>query len=273
VCERGIGFAAGGRATNEDNFLVAAQGAIQMRHESRPGPVSDGVLVAVADGMGGIAGGEAASRAAVEAMTQLAPLEQAMSPRRLLQHIRNTHRDIRTTFTQSPTPGTTLTLFRSTGNRAVWANVGDSRIYRLRMGRLEQLSRDQTRNEFHKRDGTRPQPDGDHLAQAFIFGSRGLGFDNMIRLEVSLDAAQVELRAGDMFLMSSDGLHDVLREDTLRTLLANAPSAQDAASALHDAAIAAGSTDNVTAVVLRVEGMLPLTAAPLDDTGADTIQF
>ena len=60
---------------------------------------------------------------------------------------------------------------------------------------------------------------------------------------------------------------------TIRSLLANAPSAQDAASTLHDAAISAGSTDNVTAVVLRVEGMLPLTSTRLDDAGADTIQF
>ena len=273
VCERGIGPERGGRLTNEDNFLVATDGRLRMRHHMQHEPTNMGLLAAVADGMGGVRGGELASRSAVEWLTALArPGQGSMTARSLLQHVREGHRELHGRLRDSPQPGTTLTLFRAMGDRASWVSVGDSRIYRLRAGELEQLSRDHTRNEFHQRDGTPLMAAGDGLCQGFILGSRGLGFDNMIRLEPALDADTVLLRGGDTFALTSDGVHDALSPETLTRLL-GLETPQASAQALHDAAIAAGSTDNLTALVVRVDGMLPIVDVPPDDESIDTINF
>jgi serine/threonine protein phosphatase PrpC len=277
ACDRGAGPSQGGRKQNEDNFLVAQDATIRMRHASRTAPTGDAVLAIVSDGMGGYEGGEEASRSAVEELASLATADGVLTARALLQQVRDTHRLLHGRLSaaldgQRRMPGTTLSLLRVTGDRAAWVNVGDSRVYRLRTGRLEQLSRDHTRNEFHRRDGTAETPDGDRLCQAFILGSRGLGFDSMVRLEPGIDADTVLLRSGDVFLLSSDGVHGSLDGEAMAACLAT-PDPQVAADQLRDAALSAGSTDNLTAVVVRAEGLLPIAAAPLGDDGADTIQF
>ncbi len=275
-CGRGIGPERGGRAINEDNFLVASGDIIRMwspEGEITEAQRGDGVLVAVCDGLGGHGGGDVASAQAVRALSGLhAPGVSVQPARAMLQFVRESHQHLRRGLEDSSRMGTTVVVLRLVGDRAAWVNVGDSRLYRLRSGRLVQLSRDQTRNEFHYRDGTPTSATGDNLCQAFLFGSRGLGQDTNLRLERGLDADAVPLRPGDRFLLCTDGIHSVLEASEIATVLGGATDPGQTARSLYDAALRAGSTDNATAVVVRVDGMLPL-AQPIEEEPVDTIDF
>jgi len=92
------------------------------------------------------------------------------------------------------------------------------------------------------------------LSQSFIFGSRGLGHDQNIRLDVGLDTGHLSLQSNDQFLLCSDGLSGAIAPSQMTALLTDpqSPTATTTAHQLARAAMAAGTTDNVTAMVLRV---------------------
>lgn len=132
---------------------------------------------------------------------------------------------------------TTLTALALQGQTWTLAHVGDTRAWLLRRGELQQLTQD------HALDHP------DFRSQL----TRAIGLDHTVRV----DYLQGELHLGDTFVLTSDGVHGVLQADRLRTLLAAAP-AQIASEALVEAALAAGSQDNVTAVVMQVAGLAPM---------------
>ena len=142
---------------------------------------------------------------------------------------------------------TTLTALALQGQTWTVAHVGDTRAWLLRNGELQLLTQD------HALDHP------DFRSQL----TRAVGLD----LTVRVDYLQGELHTGDTFLLTCDGVHGVLKPDRLRALLttpaASAASAQSASEALVEAALAAGSQDNVTAVVMQVMGLAPLR---LEDT-------
>jgi protein phosphatase len=148
--------------------------------------------------------------------------------------------------------GTTLTACWLVYGHAAWAHVGDSRLYLIRDGSSFQLSPDHTRNEFAQRDGKGSVSEGEHLAQSFIYGSRGLGDDANIRLEYGMDASIERLHAGDHLLLCSDGFSGAVSPPEMIEVVQQAASAQEAAHACVDRAINDGSTDNITVVVVRV---------------------
>ncbi len=135
----------------------------------------------------------------------------------------------------------TCTALALQGRRFALAHVGDSRAWLLREGQLLQLTQD------HRL----PRQD-------FAGLTRALGLDPALHL----DHSQGELRVGDRLLLSSDGLHGPLRARVIARMLRETPGAQAAAEALCQAALQAGGHDNVTALVLDVQG---LAAADLDD--------
>jgi hypothetical protein len=142
---------------------------------------------------------------------------------------------------------TTLTALALQGQTWTIAHVGDTRAWLLRNGELQLLTQD------HALDHP------DFRSQL----TRAVGLD----LTVRVDYLQGELHTGDTFLLTCDGVHGVLKPDRLRALLttptASTTSAQTASEALVEAALAAGSQDNVTAVVMQVMGLAPLR---LEDT-------
>lgn len=259
VCDIGAGPEHGGRERNEDNFLVCRDGEVWYHeggiHVRAPQP-GDGLLVAVCDGMGGHANGDLASTTAARV---LAKLYQPGAPRRparvLLKYVVESHRQLHwaTKREGAPPMGTTLTSAWLVNGTCAWVHVGDSRLYLFREHRLLQLSSDQTRNEFARRDGRPQTPDGDHLAQTFIYGSRGLGDNAALRLEKGLDSGAEVLHAGDRLVLCSDGLTGVVSDGTIRELLGAHADPQAAADALRAVALARGSRDNVTVLVVRVE--------------------
>ncbi|NRD57285.1 PP2C family protein-serine/threonine phosphatase, partial [Corallococcus exiguus] len=127
---------------------------------------------------------------------------------------------------------------------AAVAHVGDSRLYRLREGQLESLTRDHSLIEELRAAGREPPGNPANLRHLI---TRALGTEN-----AEPTVQWLETQPGDVFLLCSDGLYEPLGPEVLKEQL-HAPSAQAACDALVTAAYEAGGRDNITAVVLRVE--------------------
>ena len=162
--------------------------------------------------------------------------------------------------------GTTLVVAWLLRGTFSWVNVGDSRLYRYRDDTLELLTLDHTRNEFARRDG-RPEvaPELDHLSQNFIFGSRGLGDNASLRLEPGLDSGTEPLEPGDVLLLCSDGVWDFVDSERIADILQRNAEPQVATDTLVQAAMNAGSNDNLTALVVLVMEQKPPEFSWTDD--------
>jgi len=221
------------RNANEDSFFV------------RP------PIFVVADGMGGAQAGEVASKAAADAFD--VDLPEGPPERVLRETILAANRRIHDLARDDPSRagmGTTLTaaIVDAAAEEVAIGHVGDSRAYRLRAGKLEQLTRDHSLVEEMRRKGqiTDAQAE-DHPQRSII--TRALGPEP----EVEPDLQTVPAVAGDVFLICSDGLTTMLGEEQIAKLLAGASSMSAAVRALVDEANRAGGRDNITALAFRLE--------------------
>jgi serine/threonine protein phosphatase PrpC len=139
---------------------------------------------------------------------------------------------------------TTFSALILRGRSAHVVHVGDSRIYRLREGRLQCLTQDHVHTH----------PDMRHVLY------RAIGLEAAVRV----DYARHDLRAHDRFLLCSDGVHGVLRDAELTALLATRAAPQEGARRVIERAIEAGSADNVTAVVVDAIGVPAVEHADLE---------
>jgi len=221
------------RNANEDSLFVEAP------------------LFVVADGMGGAQAGEVASRAAAESFAQNLP---AAPPERLLEEtISGANRTIHELARKDPSlagMGTTTTaaLVDLDSEEVAVGHVGDSRAYRLRAGKLEQLTRDHSLVEEMRRKGQLTDAQAEDHPQRSII-TRALGPEP----EVDVDLQTVPAQAGDVFLICSDGLTTMLDDAKIGQILARATSLQSAVRALVDEANRAGGRDNITVVLFRLE--------------------
>lgn len=254
----GVAPELGGRERNEDNYLICQGSEIrylyedEVKVEEREG---DGMLLVICDGMGGHDDGHIASRTAARVMAKLHQKGTPRNPaRELLKFIQNAHNQIYWRMRdQGPvTMGTTLTACWILDRRVFWSQVGDSHLYLWRNGDLRRLTPTHTRNEFAMRDGLPTSPDGNHLCQNFIYGSRGVADNTALRLEPGLDNGVERLDTGDRLLLATDGLWGTLSESFMAQILKDFPYPQQAAEALMERAIQAGSDDNITAVITVV---------------------
>jgi serine/threonine protein phosphatase PrpC len=214
-------------------------------------------LLAVADGMGGHAAGDIASRIAVDVIDDRSAHFPAED---LGEYIRESvaaaHDAILSAAAADPTlegMGTTLTVFVATppdgSDRCLIAHVGDSRAYRLRDGALEQLTRDQTWVQDQVDAGRlSPEQARHHPFSAMITSALGVAEE---RLEVQLLEEPCE--PGDTFLLCSDGLTARLDDDDLRRILVEHEDPGASAKALVEAANRAGGPDNITVGLVRIE--------------------
>lgn len=255
VCIRGIGPERGGRAYNEDNYLVCD--GTRGRYRGTDGEVdqavaANGLLAVVADGMGGHDHGDIASGAAVQSFLRLYAKGRPADPEKALTaFVHKAHGRLRdhARARGAANMGTTLTACWVLSGELSWVHVGDSRLYLLREQRLTQISRDHTRGEFADRDGREVPFAAGALTQNFIFGSRGLGDDDEIRVDPGVDTGTLRLRQGDRLLLTSDGVHGFLDRDRIMAGLSSS-DANCAARWLVEEAMAGGSDDNVTAIVI-----------------------
>lgn len=258
VCSVGVGVERGGRVRNEDNYLICADNQIAYLDtdvERRAAAGGDGALVAVCDGMGGHEHGNVASNAAVRVMAKLYRPGVPKSPERaLLRYVQDAHQRLheKAHATGPVKMGTTLTAAWLLGRRLTWIQVGDSRLYLFRDNQLVLLTPEHTRNEFARRDGMPVTKDGNHLVQNFIYGSRGLGDDQRLRLQKGLDVGSEPLMVGDRLLLCTDGLHGAVDDVSIGEVIRNTRSAQATAVACMEKAVARGALDNITVMVVDV---------------------
>jgi PPM family protein phosphatase len=211
----------------------------------------DAPLFVVADGMGGAQAGEVASRAAAESFAQNLP---PAPPEKLLEEtIAGANRTIHELARKDPGlagMGTTTTaaLVDLDAEEVAIGHVGDSRAYRLRGGRFEQLTRDHSLVEEMRRKGQLTDAQAEDHPQRSII-TRALGPEP----EVEVDLQTVPAQAGDVFLICSDGLTTMLDDGKIAHILTRATSLQSAVRALVDEANRAGGRDNITVVLFRLE--------------------
>jgi protein phosphatase len=204
----------------------------------------DRFVVGVADGMGGHNAGEVASEMVMENLKfyvndlpkglTSGELEEAMND--WLQSIHQTVNARGRSNKEQANMGTTLVALLYYGERYFWMNCGDSRLYRLRDGHLEQLTTDHSLiNE-----------EGEKKHSNYITNCIGAGCK-----ETYIDMIEFtsDFLPGDTYVLCSDGLNDMVPDEIIRQMLVEGATA----NTLCEEAIAAGGFDNVSVCVLRVE--------------------
>jgi serine/threonine protein phosphatase PrpC len=207
-------------------------------------------MFAVADGMGGARAGEVASELATKAFEEHGesgdPPESQLTA--LAQEANRRIYDLASRDDSLRGMGTTLTGAMVSGSEVAIGHVGDSRAYRLRDGALEQLTRDHSLVAELERSGQISPEAAEHHPQKSII-TRALGPEP----DVEVDTYTVPGRAGDVFLLSSDGLTGMVSDDELAAILGKAPSLEEAAASLVRAANQNGGKDNITVVLFRLD--------------------
>lgn len=235
------------RTNNEDSFLVVPPW--------REPALSRGVsLFGVADGMGGHACGEVASGLAVATLKKwltahgngeltLAQIEQAFAEANSaiwqLAQSNEAHQGM----------GTTMTMVFLTATQAYLGHVGDSRGYLLRSGELRQLTRDHTLVGDQIRVGNiTPEQAKKHPARHIL--SRAMGVKEFI----ATDTVLLDLMVSDILFLCSDGIYDLVEEETLKKILTQTPFHRVAKEVVAEANLA-GGVDNATAVALKITSL------------------
>ena len=206
-------------------------------------------LWAVADGMGGHQAGDVASGLIVEA---LGKVDDVSSGYALLEDVRQSIQRVNRTLIARAAVMAPGTLIGSTVVTLVtyadyyaclWA--GDSRIYLLRDGRLEQVTRDHSRMQELIDSGSLSRLEARSYARSNVI-TRAVGVSDRL----ALDMQQGPLQVDDVFLLCSDGLNGALDDRTIAKLV-DQPSLEDAADALIERTLDQGARDNVTVVLVR----------------------
>ena len=231
------------RKMNEDRWFVRAP------------------LFGVADGMGGAPAGEVASQIAIDVLEQGLPDGPHPVEERLAALVVEANARIHDSSSVDAARagmGTTMTTAWLGEEELSIAHVGDSRLYCLRDGHLERLTRDHSLVEDLVREGRiTPEEAEEHPQRSIV--TRALGAE----AHVVADHFTWRARAGDVYLICSDGLTDMVKpERAVGEIVAAAASLRDAGRALVEAANAAGGRDNITVVLFRVETVETRQPAP-----------
>jgi PPM family protein phosphatase len=210
-------------------------------------------LAAVADGMGGHAAGDVASRIAVDILDDRTRDPGPDPTAALADAVRAGHHAILRAAGADPElqgMGTTLTALRVHPDGCAIVHVGDSRAYRWRGAALEQLTRDQTWVQEQVEAGTiAPARARTHPFASVLTGA--LGIEDQ---EIDVEVLEPACEPGDTFLLCSDGLIARLDDhEILAVLQAHTHDLDDAARALVEAANEAGGPDNITVALVRRE--------------------
>lgn len=255
------------RDGNEDHFLIAhVNKAIDVRQTSLPsaavahefGSAMGGYLLAVADGVGGRPEGEQASERTLTAMLSymgraatcfqsLETSEEHALLEKLEEVVRGVHTALLAEYggMTAKLPATTLTLVLLAWPRAYHVQVGDSRAYVRRGGRLQRLTRDQNLGEFMVSLGawTDEQARMATTAETLSSAIGGSELEPVVGL--------IDLAPGDSLLLCTDGLTKHVSDDEIARALAQTESAEATSRKLVSDALAAGGSDNVTVLVAR----------------------
>jgi protein phosphatase len=229
------------RVHNEDRFILLPEFSVYV----------------VADGMGGHQSGEVASRMAASIIAsyfRTADGAATSLDERLRAAVTQANTRIFTRADDSRAHrgmGTTVVAaaFSSADGRLHIAHAGDSRCYRIRGGKMEQLTRDHSLVS----DALLERPDLSEADLAYLpknVITRALGIGPTVDVEIRAEPVEV----GDVYLLCSDGLHSLVTDEEIAAVLARHPVLTEACQKLVELANEAGGKDNVTTVLVRIEG-------------------
>jgi serine/threonine protein phosphatase PrpC len=257
------------RTVNQDHFLIASlHRSVQIEATSIPvqegqrfAPGARGLLLLVADGVGGGVGGEEASTWTLDTIVRyVAGSSQFFRPlgaeveQRFLNDltlaVQWSHAALRDRTIETPElagMATTLTMALITWPRAFVIQVGDSRCYLLRAPELTQVTTDQTMARQLIEQGALPEEAAERSPLSHVL-SQSIGHREP---DVWPVISELELQTSDTLLLCTDGLMKHVPDSDIAELLGSASSAREAASGLVGAALNAGGSDNVTVVAAR----------------------
>jgi protein phosphatase len=256
------------RPNNEDHYLVVRFGrslqSLQTNVDANLLPSSynlTGYGMVVADGLGGMSGGEVASRTALTKLIELVTetpdwifgFQDAEKVEMILNRAKERFLKIDEALKNKADHdaslsgmGTTLTVAMSLGSNLVIGHIGDSRAYLFRDGNLTQLTKDHTvAQELIDAglSGTDPVARSMRHVLTAALGSMGSRIQPEVR--------RLRLKENDQLLLCTDGLSDMVDEKTIASMLRNASSCAKVCEDLKTVALAAGGTDNLTLIVAR----------------------
>lgn len=251
------------RDHNEDTFLVAdlSRRVSSLRPDVREHEVGPrGSLFMVADGMGGAAAGEVASRMAADAifshLANVWPDDTDISAPRFAYRMReavelaNTrihgyaqeHPEVRGM-------GTTATVAGIFGTELYLAQVGDSRAYLIRNGQITQITKDQSLMQRLVEAGEITEEEAEQSERRNII-LQALGPDPRVKV----DLTRQSLRRGDLLVLCSDGLSGPVKKEEIAEIAGTTPELKELCARLIDLANERGGPDNITAIAARFDG-------------------
>jgi len=255
------------RENNEDSYLVMRFGRSLENLMTNIDPdlldqsyFMSGYGMLVADGMGGMAGGEVASRLALTKLIELIietsdwtlSLNRQRDVTTVLERMTERFFDIDDVLRKEANSdqtlrgmGTTLTVAGAMGNDLIIGHVGDSRAYLLRGDSFQQLTTDHTLAQALIDAGVASRDDPAsrsmrHVLTAAV-GSLGEQVDPQVQ--------RLKLSAGDQLLLCTDGLTETVDDEVIAQVIRESDSAQNACQALVDLALTSGGPDNVTVIL------------------------
>ncbi len=244
-----------GRVRDENEDFVGAFAPIEADERGR--------LFVVADGMGGHAAGEVASRLAVETVLRDWTSRSITRPHQALRSaVRSANAAVFAASLDVETHGmgTTLVSLALVGGEAIVAHVGDSRAYLVRRHRCSQLTADHSRvGEMLRMRLITPEQAANHPARSQL--TRSLGGEPAVQVDISRTA----LAHGDSFVLCTDGVWDLVSMRDIVAAVADRPVA-DAADQIVEAALDRGAPDNVSVIVATVSSQYPLPEAAAPGT-------
>jgi|CZKU01.1.fsa_nt_gi serine/threonine protein phosphatase PrpC len=254
------------RKNNEDSFVVAdLSGTALIGPDGSSGRFEvgeRGVLLAVSDGMGGLKAGEVASALVIETLPKAMRNGRASAPddERLRVGVQQAHEKVWTTARdEGIRMGATLTAVYVQGNVAWIAEVGDSRAYLIRAGRINQLTKDQSLVQKLLDAGAVTPEDAAHSPYRSVI-LQAMGHQE----DVAVALGRLELRSRDCFVLCSDGLTTHLSAEDIRGVVLSAPDLSVACDRLVNLAKARGGFDNITVVLAGLGGPLPAPCVSTD---------
>jgi protein phosphatase len=238
----------------EDQKSAAVSNVGKIRANNQDSGYAGSYLFVVADGMGGHAGGDVASAIAVRRISEVdqkytSAHDAAFALQSALIAANSLLAETVFEHNELTGMGTTVSGLVRVDNQIAMAHIGDSRVYRFRGGKIEQISTDHT---FVQRlvDSGRITPE-----EAAVHPRRSV----LMRVLGDVDAAPeidtdvFDTAQGDRWLICSDGLSSYVSDDKIEHVLATVPSAQDAANRLIKESLDQGAPDNVTVVLVDID--------------------
>ena len=207
-------------------------------------------LFIVADGMGGHNAGDYASRLTVETVVERSSRSQETNPIQILEEaIQSANTLVRKRANEAPElkgMGTTIVAAVIDGRELCAANVGDSRLYVAGSGKIRQITKDHSWvEEMVQRGGIGKEEARNHPDKNII--TRAVGAEETVKI----DFFQVPLQEGDIVLMCTDGLTNMLEDEEIRMILDGARDIVEKTQGLVEAANERGGRDNISVVLIE----------------------